>query len=352
MFLGADVVGLEQVAKTCRDAASFAQTVRNVLRAIVAAASIFGPWGKAFIAYLEHVVIPWLEQVIAALTAFAKVLSGNAEAQRRVSAGETVNLPPPPTYQTPALPAGDTQQYPVLPPASGVLATPSPAWRPQPALTDETAFSGTTFSGTTSSGDGGLILAQASGTDQRPWATIVDRDGTILQEVRPGEDAYAPPGSTIRLHPDGPGIDTEWEVDGDRLRGRTLEGHDVPGFELQGPAGSGGSIYWGPTSGLDDDRLGGLAYAADLDVWDEFRAGTTSVDPGSDPAAGVGPTRLTVLPLFRDDMIDTDKLPERPPAPGSRGGDPTSQRAQEHFTSAFLPRPVTPVRPLRLLAHD
>lgn len=128
MFLGADVEGLEKVAKTCRDAAEFAQTVRNVLRAIVAAASIFGPWGKAFVAYLERVVIPWLERVIAALQAFSKVLSGNAEAQRKVSAGESFNFATLPAYQTPGLPSGDTHQYPVLPPGSGGPVTlPAPA---------------------------------------------------------------------------------------------------------------------------------------------------------------------------------------------------------------------------------
>lgn len=123
MFLGADVEGLEKVAKTCRDAAEFAQAVRNVLRAIVAAASIFGPWGKAFVAYLEKVVIPWLERVIAALQAFAKVLSGNAEAQRKVSAGESFDFATLPSYQTPALPAGDTHRYPVLPPGTGAPVT-------------------------------------------------------------------------------------------------------------------------------------------------------------------------------------------------------------------------------------
>jgi hypothetical protein len=129
MFLGADVEGLDKVAKTCRDAAEFAQAVRQVLRAIVAAASIFGPWGKAFVAYLEHVVIPWLDRVIAALRAFAQVLSGNADAQRKVSAGESFDFATLPSYRTPALPAGDTHRYPVLPPATGgpaILPAPLP----------------------------------------------------------------------------------------------------------------------------------------------------------------------------------------------------------------------------------
>src|SRR5690606_40320741 len=77
--------------------------------------------------YLRQVVIPWLQKISAALKLFAQVLGANADAQRRVSAGETVDFGALPTYRTPSLPAGDTTDYPpIVAPGTGGPAPVAP----------------------------------------------------------------------------------------------------------------------------------------------------------------------------------------------------------------------------------
>jgi hypothetical protein len=115
MFQGSDVDGLEKVGMECEKAADIADTVRKACMAIVAASWVFGPFGGAFTSYLATVVIPWLGRISTALHLFAKVLAGHADAQRRVSSGESVDFSTLPTYQSQAMPEGDTRQYPVLP---------------------------------------------------------------------------------------------------------------------------------------------------------------------------------------------------------------------------------------------
>jgi hypothetical protein len=115
MFQGADVDGLEKVGQECEKAADIADTVRKALIAVVAASWVFGPFGGAFTSYLATVVIPWLGRISMALHLFAKVLAGHADAQRRVSAGKTVDFSTLPAYRPQALPEGDTRQYPILP---------------------------------------------------------------------------------------------------------------------------------------------------------------------------------------------------------------------------------------------
>jgi hypothetical protein len=55
--------------------------VRIAYEAIVAAASVFGPFDPAFIAYVKGVVFTWLRNVSQAVRLFAKVLSVHSASQ-------------------------------------------------------------------------------------------------------------------------------------------------------------------------------------------------------------------------------------------------------------------------------
>lgn len=140
MFLGADTEELQEAGQKCQEGAEATGQVIQYLRALVLAlkaASFFtGGASAAYAQYLETTVIPWLERVKQALDLFAKVLLAHADAQDRVSAGESVDWSGLPTYRTPALPAGDTRDYPpvvagtpgpVTASASGSPAAPVPA---------------------------------------------------------------------------------------------------------------------------------------------------------------------------------------------------------------------------------
>lgn len=125
MFLGADTEELQEAGQKCQEGAEATGQVIQYLRALVLAlkaASFFtGGASAAYAQYLETTVIPWLERVKQALDLFARVLLAHADAQNRVSAGESVDWSGLPTYRTPALPAGDTRDYPPL-----VSGTPGP----------------------------------------------------------------------------------------------------------------------------------------------------------------------------------------------------------------------------------
>lgn len=115
MFKGADVDGLDQIATISTAGADATDAVKAVCEALVAAGSLFGPAGAAFITYLKTTVIPWLTVVSTALRSFATVLKAASTVQRAVSAGETVDTSSQPTYQSPEqLPTGDTRNYPVV----------------------------------------------------------------------------------------------------------------------------------------------------------------------------------------------------------------------------------------------
>lgn len=97
-FTGADVDGLDHLAKEFSQAAQIVDGVRAACEAIVAAASFFGPFGAAFIAYLKGTVIPWLMRIGQSLRAMSTVLTGHADAQRDASSAST-SLP---SYRPPA----------------------------------------------------------------------------------------------------------------------------------------------------------------------------------------------------------------------------------------------------------
>ncbi len=125
MFLGADTEELQEAGQKCQEGAETTGEVIQYLRALVIAlkaASFFtGGASAAYAQYLETTVIPWLERIKQALDLFARVLLAHADAQNRVSAGESVDWGGLPTYRSPALPAGDTRDYPTI-----VAGTPAP----------------------------------------------------------------------------------------------------------------------------------------------------------------------------------------------------------------------------------
>ncbi|HRW19216.1 MAG TPA: hypothetical protein P5181_10330 [Dermatophilaceae bacterium] len=118
MFVGADTDALTKLAQKCLKAAQVADTATAFLTALVVtlkAASWFtGGASLAYATYLETTVIPWLKKISMALKLFAKVLGAHADAQDKVSSGESVDFGALPRYETPALPSGDTRAYPVM----------------------------------------------------------------------------------------------------------------------------------------------------------------------------------------------------------------------------------------------
>ncbi len=101
-FLGADTDELRGAADECMQGKEVTDQVIQYLQALIAllkAASFFsGGASAAYAAYLETVVVPWLQKISMALELFAKVLGANAEAQDQASQGETVDAGSLPSY--------------------------------------------------------------------------------------------------------------------------------------------------------------------------------------------------------------------------------------------------------------
>jgi hypothetical protein len=88
-FEGADVDALDKLAQVFKEGAQIVDEVKAACEAIVAAASIFGPFGAAFVAYLKGTVIPWLTKISQALTSLSGVLSQHSQAQKDASSSAT-----------------------------------------------------------------------------------------------------------------------------------------------------------------------------------------------------------------------------------------------------------------------
>lgn len=151
MFLGADTDELQEAGQKCQEGAETTDDVIMFLRALVIAlraASFFtGGASAAYAQYLESTVIPWLQRVSAALKLFAQVLLSQADAQNRVSAGETVDFGTLPTYTRQALPTTSTCDYPpVVAPNAGVTAPvcPPPSATPGTGVPDAGTGTGVT----------------------------------------------------------------------------------------------------------------------------------------------------------------------------------------------------------------
>jgi hypothetical protein len=116
-FMGADTDELRSVGQKCQEGKETVDQVIAFLKALIAllkAASFFsGGASAAYATYLETVVVPWMQKISAALGLFANVLNQNAEAQDKVSAGESVNLAALPKYtpQVSASSAAPVQPY-------------------------------------------------------------------------------------------------------------------------------------------------------------------------------------------------------------------------------------------------
>ena len=223
-FEGADVDGLDAVARDCAQAAQVVDDVKAVCEAIVAAASIFGPFGAAFIAYLRSVVIPWLTKIAEALQLFGKVLSMRSLLQRDASSAST-SLP---TYTTPGdLPSADTNNYPVMATTTG-----SALW----GLVHYTS-DGNGLSDITLGGDDGWGAATAHlhiGRDASGNVTAVTETDDVrlgaandpLVAARAGDGGYSLTLGTPHLTNDAGGaVATSYDAQG-RVTGVSGSGHE------------------------------------------------------------------------------------------------------------------------------
>jgi hypothetical protein len=227
-FEGSDVDGLDHLAHDCTTAAEVVNGVKAVCEAIVAAASIFGPFGAAFITYLKTVVIPWLTKIAEALQLFAKVLSARSSMQRDASSPAT-SLP---NYTTPAnLPVQNTSNYPTMPVATGSSggsgaggASPSPVSSGSSTVGQPPAIGAT--SGT--AGAAGSTAAGAAGS-QNP----IVQEITALTGLVTAVDHL--------LHPNASGTGAATPVTGAPITSTPVPGTPItgtdPGAGLGGLAG-------------------------------------------------------------------------------------------------------------------
>lgn len=214
MFLGADTEELQEAGQKCQEGAEATGQVIQYLRALVLAlraASFFtGGASAAYAQYLESTVIPWLERVKQALDLFAKVLLAHADAQDKVSAGESVDWSGLPTYRSPALPAGDTRDYPTI-----VAGAPGP------------------------------VTASAGGSPSAPVAATTTPGAPAVAGFGPadqvGRDAGVPggTGSTLGTAPVGAGAGASGGGTGGATGGATPLGGGTPGGLPAGVPGSG-----------------------------------------------------------------------------------------------------------------
>lgn len=266
-FLGADTDELRDAGQKCQDGKETTDGVIAFLKALIIilrAASFFtGGASEAYATFLETQVVPWLQKISNALGLFAQVLNANAEAQDKISAGESVDLGQLPTYQTPSgLP-------PTITPYDGNIAGPTNG---QVGSGDTGSTGGPTGTGTAPTGTTGQVQptgldpSGATGSTETadPDSAIVwaqTPDGTIIGGYF--EDANGQSAAEL-LGLDGTG--EQPVVRGDVLGSSSIApvsgGEAGPSHEGQaGPAGGGGgptgSGGGGPTGGGSGSGGGG-----------------------------------------------------------------------------------------------
>src|SRR5262245_16514867 len=87
MFRGADVDGLDTMARQCSTAADTADDVNRTLNEMVSSPVMYGPYARAFAADATSVMVPALIRATGVLRGFAQQLAANAAQQRQASAG-------------------------------------------------------------------------------------------------------------------------------------------------------------------------------------------------------------------------------------------------------------------------
>ncbi|SHH03361.1 hypothetical protein SAMN05443575_3144 [Jatrophihabitans endophyticus] len=211
-FLGADVDGLDHLAKEFEGAAEIVDMVKTACEVIVAAASIFGPFGAAFVAYLKSTVIPWLSKISMALKAMAKLLSVHSQAQRETSSSttslnNTVTITLPSYPGTPNLPTTSTAA-PTLP-AAVTPTTPAPPTTTTPAGAGSAVATPPTIGATTdtpaAASTGATTGSTATaGAGTTPFVQAV----TALTGLVTAVDHLVHPGATATTTPTTPTTDT------------------------------------------------------------------------------------------------------------------------------------------------
>lgn len=129
-WLGADVGQLDQVSARCRRAGEATGQVARSLRAQVLEQEwASGPFFQAYRASVASHLIPALTTLAEALHRFGRVVSAQADAQRRISAGESFDLAAIPQYASPVAAKSDRDKAPPsvnLPPGSELFG---PLWK-------------------------------------------------------------------------------------------------------------------------------------------------------------------------------------------------------------------------------
>lgn len=101
-WLGADVGQLDDLANRCGGAGeAAAQVVASLRTGLLAQPWAAGPFFQAFTSYVALQLMPTLAKIIEALGSYRTVLAARAEAQRRISAGERVDLTQLAQYESP-----------------------------------------------------------------------------------------------------------------------------------------------------------------------------------------------------------------------------------------------------------
>lgn len=106
-FQGADVSALDRLAQRTQQGADYARKIAIALKLVVAAlrAMSWTGFAAAYAAYLENVVIPWVERTGDALERFANVLRMASAAQKSVSEDSPQISIPASAYHSPGMPA-------------------------------------------------------------------------------------------------------------------------------------------------------------------------------------------------------------------------------------------------------
>ena len=106
-FQGADVSALDRLAQRTQQGADYARKIAIALKLVVAAlrAMSWTGFAAAYAAYLENVVIPWVERTGDALERFANVLRLASAAQKSVSEDSPQISIPASAYHSPGMPA-------------------------------------------------------------------------------------------------------------------------------------------------------------------------------------------------------------------------------------------------------
>lgn len=251
-WLGADVEQLDAVATRCGRAGEATGQVARSLRAQVLEQEwASGPFFQAFRASVGSHLLPTLAALAEALRRFGRVVSAQADAQRRISAGESFDLAAVPRYASPLGTGSSRGKAPSrvdLLPEDELIG---PLWEAQGGYTRQVGFASSTTE----------WRVRALGLDGDPGFLAGDRGGTAhgylyLLDYRHAEHGQVGPADVA--------VERVASIGANASLGGSITGDSLTNFHVKGHA----EAFAGARAGVDGSfEIGGLTAKGSAEAW-------------------------------------------------------------------------------------